>query len=166
MSLLYLCSFKKRFSYLTLFLTSEEHVIACCVFKIAQAFWAGVPGAPEGQCWCLDPCCDPPTLCNAHPVMAHAALPPLLIPEPYCSLFVLSSFFPWAPGQWEEKVTVNIALKSSLPPIELLKMEQATSGWALPSCAGHFNCKTSNKYESLNVKDCCIEIICSVLTLQ
>lgn len=74
-------------------------------------------------------------------------------------------FLPWAPGQWEEKVTVNIALKSSLPPIELLKMEQATSGWALPSCAGHFNCKTSNKYESFNVAACCSEIICSVLTL-
>lgn len=120
----------------------------------------------QGHWWCLDPYFDPLALCNIHPVMAHAALAPLLIPEPYCSLFVFSSFFPWAPGQWEEKVTVNIALKSSLPPIELLKMEQATSGWALPSCAGHFNCKTSNKYESLNVKDRCSEIICSVLTLQ
>lgn len=101
------------------------------------------------------PCFDPLTFCNLHLVMAHAALAPLLIPEPYCSLFVFSSFFPWAPGQWEEKVTVNIALKSSRPPIELLKMEQTASGWALPSCAGHLNCMTSNKCESLNVKDYC-----------
>lgn len=58
----------------------------------------------------------PLTFCNLHPVMAHAVLALLLIPEPYCSLFVFSSQFPWAPGQWEEKVTVNIALKSSPPP--------------------------------------------------
>lgn len=118
--------------------------------------------APEGDDWCPHPCFDPLTFCNLHLAMAHAALAPLLIPEPYCSLFVFSSFFPWAPGQWEEKVTVNIALKSSRPPIELLKMEQTTSGWALPSCTGHFNCMTSNKCESLNVKDYCRDHMLSV----
>lgn len=85
------------------------------VFKIAQVVWAGVPGE-RGAFGVFILAVTPNPPCNLHPVMAHAALAPLLIPEPYCSLFVFSSFFPWAPGQWEEKVTVNIALKSSLAP--------------------------------------------------
>lgn len=76
-----------------------EHMTVV-VLKEHIVFRAGVPGVLlRGHYWFLSLAVTPEPFCNLHPVMAHAGLAPLLIPEPYCSLFVFSSFFPWAPGQ-------------------------------------------------------------------
>lgn len=126
----------------------------------------------EGHHWSHHPCSDP-----------HSSFQPCTIYIPlwhmlrwhHCSSLnpivhcLSSAVFPMGPwpvrGKGHCKYCAKI-LPAPSPPIELLKMEQTSGGWALPSCSGHFSCKTSNGCESFYVKDRYSEIIRWVLTLQ